>query len=108
MKEFAYNEILIKSDLAEKILADQYQIYGKATPLPGESDFNTDKYNLSLGFKYPEGTYLQIYTPEHRQSIAIEPMTCIANSFNNKIGFTELTPGKTDTWRIDLFYLTKS
>ncbi len=71
-------------------------------------DFNTDKYNLSLGFKYPEGTYLQIYTPEHRQSIAIEPMTCIANSFNNKIGFTELAPGKTDTWRIDLFYLTKS
>ena len=40
MREFAYNEILIKSDLAEKILADLYQIHGKATPLPGEVDFN--------------------------------------------------------------------
>ena len=29
--------------------------------------------------------YLQIYTPPNRNSIAIEPMTCIANAFNNKI-----------------------
>lgn len=71
-------------------------------------DFNTDTYNLSLDFKYPEGTYLQIYTPPHRKNIAIEPMTCVANSFNNKIGFTELLPGDSDTWRIDLFYITKS
>ncbi len=55
MREFAYNEILIKSDLAEKILADQYQIHGKATPLPGEIDFNfkinvkgVDRYILKI------------------------------------------------------------
>lgn len=71
-------------------------------------DFNTDNYNLGLDFKYPEGTYLQIYTPPHRKSIAIEPMTCVANSFNNQIGFTELNPGDSDTWRIDLFYITKT
>ena len=71
-------------------------------------DLDTGAYNLSLGFKYPEGTYLQLYTPDHRQNIAIEPMTCVANSFNNKIGFSELNPGKSDTWRIDLFYITKS
>ena len=71
-------------------------------------DFNTDRYNLSLDFKYPEGTYLQVYTPPLRKSIAIEPMTCVANSFNNQIGFSELNPGDSDTWRIDLFYITKS
>jgi aldose 1-epimerase len=71
-------------------------------------DFNTRTYNLSLEFKYPEGTYLQLYTPDHRQNIAIEPMTCVANSFNNKIGFSELSPGKSDTLRIDLFYITKT
>jgi len=39
--------------------------------------------------------YLQIYTPPHRNSIAIEPMTCIANSFNNNIGLIELPKGGT-------------
>ena len=71
-------------------------------------DLKTDTYDVSLGFKYPEGTYLQVYTPPHRNNIAIEPMTCLANSFNNKIGFSELAPKKSDTWRIDLFYITKS
>jgi len=39
--------------------------------------------------------YLQIYTPPHRNSIAIEPMTCVANSFNNNIGLIELPKGGT-------------
>jgi len=36
--------------------------------------------------------YLQIYTPPHRTSIAIEPMTCNVNSFNNKEGLNILKP----------------
>lgn len=36
--------------------------------------------------------FVQIYTPPHRNSIAIEPMSCIANAFNNKIGLIELEP----------------
>lgn len=39
--------------------------------------------------------YLQIYTPEHRKTIAIEPMTCIADAFNNKQGLITLKPGET-------------
>lgn len=38
--------------------------------------------------------YLQIYTPPGRESIAIEPMSCIADAFNNKIGLIELPPEK--------------
>ena len=40
MKELAYNEILIQTNLAEKICADLYQLKGTAVPLPGEMDFN--------------------------------------------------------------------
>ncbi len=38
--------------------------------------------------------FLQIYTPEKRRSIAIEPMSCLADAFNNKIGLITLKPGK--------------
>ncbi len=38
--------------------------------------------------------YLQIYTPPTRKTIAIEPMTCIPNSLNNKVGLISLLPGK--------------
>jgi aldose 1-epimerase len=88
--------------LEDKTFDDAYSLNN------ARCDFNSDSFNLSLDFKYPEGTYLQIYTPPHRKSIAIEPMTCVANSFNNQIGFAELKPGDSDTWRIDLFYITKS
>ncbi len=36
--------------------------------------------------------YLQVYTPSHRRSVAIEPMTCAANAFNNDLGLAKLKP----------------
>ena len=36
--------------------------------------------------------YLQLYTPNEIQAIAIEPMTGVSDSFNNKIGLKELNP----------------
>jgi aldose 1-epimerase len=44
--------------------------------------------------------HLQIYTPPDRASIAIEPMTCAPNAFNNKDGLITLTSGST----ISLFW----
>jgi aldose 1-epimerase len=46
--------------------------------------------------------YLQVYTPPTRKSIAIEPMTCIPDAFNNKIGLVTLNPGKSTytTWGV--------
>jgi len=38
--------------------------------------------------------FIQIYTPPDRMSIAIEPMTCAPNSFNNKKGLIELEPNE--------------
>lgn len=36
--------------------------------------------------------FLQIYTPEQRTSIAIEPMSCAPNAFNNGMGLISLAP----------------
>lgn len=39
--------------------------------------------------------FLQVYTPPSRQTIAIEPMTCLADAFNNQQGLIILKPGET-------------
>jgi len=67
-----------------------------------ECSFESNSYSLNFDFDYPEGSYLQVYTPPHGKSIAIEPMTCVANSFNNKIGLKELLPGESDSWDIHM------
>ena len=38
--------------------------------------------------------YLQVYTPEHRNSIAIENLSAAPDAFNNKIGLIILKPGE--------------
>ena len=40
------------------------------------------------------GNFLQLFTPPHRQSIAIEPMTCNIDAFNNGEGLVVLEPGE--------------
>lgn len=44
-------------------------------------------------------SFLQLYTPPGMEVMAVEPMTCCINSFNNKIGLMELSPK-------DIFYAT--
>lgn len=48
----------------------------------------------------PDETYpiLQIYTPPHRHSIAIENLSGAPDNFNNGIGLLELQPGETRTF----------
>jgi aldose 1-epimerase len=38
--------------------------------------------------------FLQVYTPPGRKAIAIEPMTCAPDAFNNQIGLSELRRGE--------------
>lgn len=47
--------------------------------------------NISI-FQDSTMQYLQIYTPADRHSIAIEPMSCAPNAFNNKMGLISLAP----------------
>ena len=39
--------------------------------------------------------YVQVFTPPHRKSIAVEPMTCNMDAFNNKEGLVLLMPQAT-------------
>lgn len=41
--------------------------------------------------------YFQVFTPPHRESIALEPMSCNVDAFNNQQGLTVLAPDK--KWR---------
>jgi aldose 1-epimerase len=50
---------------------------------------------VSLLQNYP---YLQVYTPAHRQSIALEPMSAPPNAFNNGIGLKIIPPGEKITF----------
>jgi aldose 1-epimerase len=49
--------------------------------------------------------YLQVYTPPTRKTLAIEPMTCIPDAFNNHIGLIKLKPGKSVSvsWGVSSF-----
>ncbi|MCK8479816.1 aldose 1-epimerase [Psychroserpens algicola] len=55
------------------------------------ADFMTPTYRLRLEAQSKEN-YLQIYTPPNSNSVAIEPMVGVSDSFNNNIGLQELFP----------------
>ena len=55
--------------------------------------FSTPTYKIQLSSNSKE-TFLQLYTPKNIPTIAIEPMTGISNSFNNKIGLQILKPNE--------------
>ena len=61
--------------------------------------FNTEHYNLQMKCSI---NYLQLYTPDHRQSIAIEPMTAEPNAFNSGNGLSILNPTEHFNWQINL------
>jgi aldose 1-epimerase len=44
--------------------------------------------------------YLQIYTPPHRESIAVENLSGAPDCFNNKMGLTILPPGQSRTFTV--------
>ncbi|MFH2020464.1 MAG: aldose 1-epimerase [archaeon] len=53
------------------------------------------KNDLTLQIWQKGYDYLQIFIPPARESIAIEPMTCAPDAFNNKQGLRYLDPGET-------------
>lgn len=67
------------------------------------AEFKSDAYTLDLQFSSAkEHSFLQLYIPPNRESIAIEPMTCATDSFNNKMGLLELKPNETYLWAVNL------
>lgn len=62
----------------------------------------TTDYSITLIFDTGSEPYLQVYTPDHRQSIAIEPMTCVTDALNNGIGLEALDPGESYQWSVKM------
>lgn len=58
-------------------------------------EIKDESVGLSIGI-YPDDAYpfLQIYTPPSRESIAVENLSSIPDSFNNKTGLITLKPGE--------------
>ena len=63
--------------------------------------FSTPKYQLEISTTSKE-IYLQIYTPPIDNFIAIEPVSGVSDSFNNKFGLKELNPQETYSVKWDL------
>ena len=71
-----------------------YQItdYSNPSCILGNSE-----YSLSI-YLQPSMPFLQVFTPDHRNSIAIESLSSIPNSFNNGIGLVWIKPEETKTF----------
>jgi aldose 1-epimerase len=84
------------------VLSDQELDYGF---LMGTSQFtlNTKEYNVHASYSSESpNSYMQVYTPPNRSSVAVEPLTCAPNCFNNGLGLEFLDPGKSFDWSVDL------
>ena len=67
--------------------------------------FKTDTYKIDISFdSHTEESFLQVYTPDTRNCIAIEPMTCAPDCFNNKNGLLTLKPSESFDWNITMNY----
>lgn len=64
---------------------------------------HTPDYRMDFNFSHDK-TYLQLYTPSNRKTIAIEPQTGAANSFNDNRGLKVLHPRESFEvcWSIDV------
>jgi len=63
--------------------------------------FKTPKYNFELHAS-GDDNFLQLYTPPHPNTLAIEPTTGVSDSLNNKIGIKTLHPNEiyVMSWKI--------
>lgn len=61
-----------------------------------------------LDFRAPVSVFpfFQVFTPPHRESIALEPMSCNVDAFNNLQGLIELAPDKKWRGKMSLQYHT--
>lgn len=67
-------------------------------------EFLTPEYGIKITSTSKEN-FLQLYTPDQPNVIAIEPMTGAADNFNNKIGLQTLDPN--DTYHVEWHIATE-
>ncbi|RIA08615.1 aldose 1-epimerase [Flavobacteriaceae bacterium MAR_2010_72] len=107
-KKFVVNESMIPTAEETIIIEGPIQIKDKSFDdcfilKTNKVKLETPDYAMELSSSSEEN-YLQLYTPNNRKSIAIEPQTAPANSFNNTIGLKVLKPNSKHSlsWNIKL------
>lgn len=116
------NDCILEFDSLKRILFNQEQITIGITngfaprPFPLKNPYLDDCFVLhdkKVSFKTPDyqvefnnsnhSKYLQLYSPPNEERIAIEPMTGISDSFNNKKGMKVLNPNEifAEKWKIN-------
>lgn len=95
-KRVVFNENLITKDYLDVKQKGEFSLKDKTLDDCFFLDdnkvmFNCPEYNLEITTDKAVN-FLQMFTPPQRTSIAIEPMTGISNSLNNKVGIQVLEP----------------
>jgi aldose 1-epimerase len=103
-KKYEVNEDMIpfKAEKVEESTFDlTNNIVDNAFRLTAQDiEFNTRDYKLTM--KVPADSYLQLYTPLERNAVAIEPMSCISNAFNNEVGLRSIKKNDEFRWEITI------
>lgn len=94
---FDHQQILSGSKRFDSVMPFQLKDVKLDDCFPLEIDkiqFSTPKYKLDITTSSKEN-FLQLYTPDQPNVIAIEPMTGAPDNFNNRIGLQKLHPNET-------------
>ena len=62
------------------------------------------KHRVTMSAHRAQWPFFQVFTPPHRASVALEPMSCNVDAFNNGEGLASLAPGKTLRSQFDVAY----
>lgn len=98
-KKVAFDDNLITKEVVDEKTSKIFKIDNKQLDdcfilNDNKVAFTTPAYKLEMT-QSSEKSFLQLYTPENLPVIAIEPMTGVSDSFNNKIGLQVLEPKRT-------------
>jgi len=98
IKKIKFDDNLITSNVVDYSEKTPFQINDKQLDdcyvlKDNLIEFTTPDYTIKIGSDTKEN-YLQLYTPANQNKIAIEPMTGVSDSFNNKLGLQILEPNK--------------
>jgi aldose 1-epimerase len=95
-KRYVYDEFAIGKKIQSTVLDNCFAVQAGSDGL-FRLQLKGEKGTLNYWQEAGENQYkyIQLFTPPMRKSIAIEPMTCNVDAFNNGEGLLEVTPNET-------------
>ncbi|MEO7176344.1 MAG: aldose 1-epimerase [Saprospiraceae bacterium] len=91
-KKELFDEFVQTKNIGEKVFDTCYELSNPTKKSSFELSGNEYSINLEASGDGEGFPFWQLYTPAHRNSIAIEPMTCNVNAFSNEEGLIRLAP----------------